>query len=192
MHLERPSVKRLALLLVTAVPVLAWALVRPVRVVLPEFAGVTCVSEPICVDDRSQLPRAQSLYSEAVLHVSRDVAEVEGAPRFIFCATQACADSFGLGARSAVTLGTAGSVVGPNAWQAFYVRHELIHYVQAKKLGVLALLLKPSWFVEGMAYGLSQDPRTPLAEPFEGYRSAFVAWYKATGKEKLWSEGAKL
>jgi hypothetical protein len=192
MRLKRPSVKRLALLLVTVVPALAWAVVRPVRVVLPELAGVTCISETICVDDRSQTERAQALYSEAVSFVNRDVSEVEGAPRVIFCATQACGDSFGLGARSAVTLGTVGTVVGPNAWKSYYVRHELIHYVQGKKLGVLSLLLKPSWFVEGMAYGLSQDPRSPLAEPFEGYRSTFIAWYKEVGKAQMWSAGAKL
>ncbi len=192
MSLKRPPIKRLALLLVTVVPALAWAVVKPVRVVWPEFAGVTCVSETICVDDPSQVQQAQALYSEAVAFVSRDVAAVEGAARVIFCATQACADGFGLGARSAVTVGTLGSVIGPKAWKPFYVRHELIHYVQGKTLGVIPLLMKPAWFVEGMAYGLSQDPRRPLAEPFESQRAKFIAWYKGVGKEQLWFEGHKL
>jgi hypothetical protein len=68
-------------------------------------------------------------------------------------------------------------VIGPRAWKPFYVRHELIHYSQAERLGTLSLLLKPQWFVEGMAYALSQDPRAPLAEPFESYRRSFLAWY---------------
>ncbi|MBX3656168.1 MAG: hypothetical protein KF686_18475 [Ramlibacter sp.] len=192
MRFERPPLKRLALLLVTVVPALAWALVKPVRVVLPELAGVTCVSATICVDDLSQVPRAQALYSEAVAYVSGNVAPVDGDPRVIFCSTQACANGFGLGARSAVTLGTLATVVGPHAWKPYYVRHELIHYVQGRALGVVPLLLKPSWFVEGMAYGLSQDPRSPLAEPFESDRAKFFAWFKGVGKEKLWAEGAKL
>jgi hypothetical protein len=109
-----------------------------------------------------------------------------------FCSSQACADYFGLGARSAVTLGTIGTVIGPRAWKAYYVRHELIHYLQARELGVPQLLLKPSWFVEGMAYGLSEDPRAPLAQPFETYRTEFFAWYKSVGKERLWIEGGRL
>jgi len=192
MRLERPSLKRLALVLVTVVPALAWAVVKPVRVVLPQLAGVVCISDTICLDDVSQARQAQALYAEAVSFVSRNVASVEGAPRVIFCATQACADGFGLGPRSAVTLGTLGTVIGPKAWKPFYVRHELIHYVQGRTLGVIPLLLKPSWFVEGMAYGLSLDPRTPLTEPFESDRSKFLSWYKGVGKEKLWLEGARL
>ena len=171
---------------------MAWAIVRPVRVVAPEFAGAVCISHSICLDDRTQTERAKLLYSEASDFVNRNVASVEGQPRLIFCSTQSCADSFGLGARSAVTLGTLGTVIGPRAWQPHYVRHELIHYVQGKRFGVIGLLLKPTWFVEGMAYGLSQDPRTPLAEPFESYRSKFLAWYGLVDKSQMWREGGKL
>ena len=191
-QLKRPSLKRLVLLLVTIVPVLAWAVVKPVRVVMPNLAGVSCVSQAICLDDLSRLQEAQTLYSEAVSYVGAHVGRVDGSPRVIYCATQACADAFGLGARSAVTLGTLGTVIGPRAWKPYYVRHELIHYVQARKLGVLPLLAKPSWFVEGMAYGMSEDPREKLAEPFEGYRNEFRVWHRAIGKDSLWEEAAKL
>ena len=64
--------------------------------------------------------------------------------------------------------------------------------LQAEKIGVLPLLLKPSWFVEGMPYSLSQDPRPALAEPFEGYRRSFINWYADVGKERLWAEAEKL
>lgn len=187
-----PSPKRLALVVFVLVPVVAWAVVKPVRVVAPEFAGAICINESICVDDPSQAERAKLLYSEAIAFVSTNVAAVEGQPQVIFCSAQSCADSFGLGARSAVTLGTLGTVIGPRAWQPHYVRHELIHYVQGKRFGVVGLLTKPSWFVEGMAYGLSQDPRTPLAEPFESYRSKFFAWYGSVDKSQMWLEGGKL
>ena len=183
---------RLAFLLVAVVPVLAWFVVKPVRVVLPELAGVQCVTRTICTDDPAQLARAQALYSEALDFVRSNVSVVSVQPRVVFCATQACADRFGLGARSAVTLGTWGTVIGPNAWKPFYVRHEMIHVAQAEHLGVLSLLRKPSWFVEGMAYGLSQDPRAPLAEPFEGYRRAFFTWYEGVGKDRLWGSAAQL
>jgi len=91
-----------------------------------------------------------------------------------------------------VTVGTIGSVIGPRAWKPYYVRHELIHYLQGQQLGVPQLLLKPSWYLEGMAYGLSEDPRAPLAQPFEAYRSEFFAWYRSVGRERLWVEGRRL
>jgi hypothetical protein len=182
----------LALLLFAIVPALAWAIVKPVRVLAPEWGGAVCTSETVCVDDPSKAAEAERLYAEALAFVSVKVSDVPGHPRVTFCSSQACAEHFGLGARSAVTVGTVGTVIGPRAWKAYYVRHELIHYLQARELGALQLLVKPSWFVEGMAYGLSEDPRTPLAQPFEGYRSEFLAWYRSVGKDKMWIEGGRL
>jgi hypothetical protein len=190
--LEHPPLKRLALVVIVVIPLLAWFIVKPVRVVLPKFAGVTCVSTLLCLDDPSRSEEARALVLEAMSFVGSEVAEVQGSPKFIFCASQECADRFGLGPRQAVTMGTYGTVIGPRAWTPSYVRHELIHYVQARKLGVLTLLTKPTWFVEGMAYALSGDPRDRLAEPFDGYRKRFFAWYRAVGKELLWREAEKL
>lgn len=192
MPFKRPPLRRLALVLGAIVPALAWAIVKPVRVVAPEWVGITCTSQSICVDDPSKASEAQALYAEAIAFVGTNVSAVPGQPRITFCSSQACAENFGLGVRSAVTLGTFGTVIGPRAWEPYYVRHELIHYLQGRQLGVLQLLVKPSWFVEGMAYGLSEDPRAPLAQPFEGYRSAFLSWYKSVGREKLWIEGGRL
>ena len=192
MPLKRPPLWRLALVLLAVVPALAWAVVKPVRILAPELNGVTCVRASVCLDDVAKTAEAESLYSDALNFVSERVARPDGPPRVIFCASQACAEHFGLGARSAITLGTAGTVIGPRAWKPFYVRHELIHHAQAERLGVLKLFGKPQWFIEGMAYGLSEDPRSPLVEPFEGYRREFFAWYKSVETEKLWAEAAKL
>ena len=126
------------------------------------------------------------LYSDGVAFVSRAISPLEGAPRVVFCSTQTCADRFGLGARSAVTVGTVGTVIGPHAWKPYYVRHELIHHLQGQRLGVMKRLLMPFWWVEGMAYALSEDPRSPLSQPWEGHRQQFDAWYATTGKSRLW------
>jgi hypothetical protein len=187
-----PSWKRTALLVFVVVPILAWFIVKPVRVIAPQAVGLTCPDESVCVDGLAQLPIARQLRTEALQFVSTEVADVPGSPKIIFCSTTACADSFGLGLRSAVTLGTFGTVIGPRAWKDYYVRHEMIHYLQARQLGVASLLLKPSWFIEGMAYGLSQDPRHPLKEPFEGYRARFLSWYAGIDRTKMWDEGGKL
>lgn len=71
-------------------------------------------------------------------------------------------------------------------WTSFYVAHELIHYRQAESLGNLAVATKPEWLIEGMAYALSGDPRHPLGEPFEQWRSRFEAWHAGLGARGLW------
>ena len=49
MPLKKLSLKRLALLLFAIVPALAWAIVKPVRVLAPEWGGVTCTTSTVCV-----------------------------------------------------------------------------------------------------------------------------------------------
>jgi hypothetical protein len=74
-----------------------------------------------------------------------------------------------------------------------FVRHEMIHHLQKERLGLLkSWLVTPQWFTEGMAYALSNDPRPTLAEPWQGYRSRFEAWYRLIGKERLWDEASGL
>lgn len=190
MRFQRPPLHRLAILVLLVAPALAWALVKPVRVVAPALADVAC-SGQVCVDDRARTDEAARLLADAQADVERKVGAFEQPPKVIFCATQACADYFGLGKRSAVTVGTTGTVIGPRAWKPYYVRHELLHRAQGEHIGVVPLLFKPGWIVEGMAYGLSEDPRMPLAEPFESQRREFMAWYARIDPTRLWSELAQ-
>lgn len=192
MRLSPPSLKIRLLVMLVLVPVVAWFAVRPVRVIAPELSGVSCLSAAVCVDDTARFEEAVRLHAEGMDFVSAKVNAIHGVPKMVFCATQACADAFGLGRRSAVTLGTFGTVVGPLAWKPFYVRHELIHYLQAERLGTLYLLLKPQWFVEGMAYALSEDPRSPLGEPFESHRRKFLLWLPTIGSRTLWQAAGDL
>jgi hypothetical protein len=192
MRLTVPSPKRLVLVILFIVPLAAWMIVKPIRVVAPHLLGITCPSASVCVDDVARFQSASRLYSEALTFVAHTIGPIDGHPKVIFCSTEACSRSFGLGKRSAVTIGRFGTVISPRAWKPYYVRHEMIHYLQGERLGVLRLLFMPSWFVEGMAYSLSQDPRKPLAEPFEGYRRTFLAWYALIDKKSVWSEALKL
>ncbi|MDH5729430.1 MAG: hypothetical protein OEZ58_10595 [Gammaproteobacteria bacterium] len=114
-------------------------------------------------------------------------------PRMIFCASDDCNRTFGLGKKAAYALGKFGIVVSKRAWKPFYIRHEIIHHLQYETLGTFkVLLLTPAWFTEGMAYDLSEDPRTPLSEPFETARTEFKAWYSVQSKDSLWLAAAKL
>lgn len=177
---------RLALLMLVVTPAAAWMLVKPVRVLAPQWIGIECPSATVCVEDKSEWARVTTLHTEALAFVNQTVGTLQTPPKVVFCSTERCAESFGLGARSAVTVGTWGTVIGPRAWKPYYVRHEMIHVLQAERLGVLGLLRKPAWFKEGMAYGLSEDPREPLNEPFETQRHAFRQWYQSIDPAALW------
>lgn len=192
MKSPRASLRRLTFLVLVVAPLAAWVLVKPVRVLAPSLVGLHCDHGPVCTDDPRQWPAAHALYTDGMAFVSAHLAPVDGAPRAVFCATQACADRFGLGARAAVTVGAWGTVYAPRAWQGHFVRHELIHVLQAQRLGLARRLLLPTWFVEGMAYALSEDPRHPLAEPWEAHRTRFNTWFRGIKADRLWQAARTL
>lgn len=188
--MKLPSFKRLTVLLLAIVPLTAWFLVKPVRVVAPGLVGISCPQKNVCVDDIAKYQEAAALHKEGTAFVADKLTPLRSSTKVIFCSTTTCAETFGLGARSAVTVALFGTVIGPRAWKGYYVRHEMIHVLQGEQIGVIPLLLKPSWFVEGMAYALSEDPRETLAEPFETDRKFFRSWYQTIGKDSVW-EAAK-
>lgn len=185
--------KRLLIIALLCSPAAAWAICKPIRVLAPQWvAGVSCVSERICIDDVSRYQEASELYQSARRFVARALGPFQDNPRVVFCTTDACFQSFGFNKAAASTVGKSGIVLSPRGWTAYYVRHEMIHHLQAERLGVLARWLGPEWFIEGMAYALSEDPRRPLADPWQGHRSKFEQWYRKVGKERLWDEARKL
>ena len=110
----------------------------------------------------------------------------------MFCASEGCYQSFGFKNASAESIGRFCIVVSPRAWKPYYIRHEMIHRLQAQQLGLFTMWREPQWFIEGIAYSLSEDPRPMIAEPFQQYRSQFETWYREVGKERLWAEARKL
>jgi hypothetical protein len=174
-----------AVLALHLLPVAAWAAFKPVRVLAPELLGLHCSAQAVCVDDLSRLAEATSLKDEAVTFVNRHVARIQSTPRMVFCSTSECSSAYGFTSQGAYNVGTYGVVVSPRGWHPYFVRHELIH--QNERLGSLnAWLFKPNWFLEGLAYSLSEDPRRPLPEPLEGWRTRFEGWYQAVGMASLW------
>ena len=163
----------LAALLIFSVSV--FALYKPVRILLPEIFGISCESN-VCVDDSSQRGYALSLLDAAKQRLEAQHDLSIGGPKIIFCSAAKCQDTFGLGKKAGFTLGAHGIVIAPRGWKEYYVAHELIHYWQAENFGSLVLLTGEPWLIEGMAYALSNDPRTELHEPFESYRNRFNRW----------------
>jgi len=184
--------KRAIFLVALVLPLAAWAFVKPVRVLAPGLEGLTCEGL-VCVDDPARRAEATTLYREGVQFVQTSVGAMQSTPRALFCSTRACSEKLGLNRRNAYTVGTFAFVIGDRGWQPYYVRHELIHHLQNERLGsVRNSFFEPVWFREGMAYSLSEDPRRPLPEPLQEYRSRFEDWFKQIGLARIWVEAEKL
>lgn len=171
-----------------------WVFYKPIRALAPQLVGLTCsrcaARGTICVDDTALATEAAALYDLALQFVNSTIGSIEHPPRVIFCSTDSCYHAFGLDKPTAHTT-PFGIIVSPRGWLPHYVRHEMIHHLQSERLGFWSLgpvqrWRSPAWFVEGMAYALSEDPRPELVEPYQGYRLRFQAWYQAVGKERLW------
>ena len=177
----------------SALPLLTWAAFKPIRVLAPQLAGVQCQEANLCIDDLTKLEQAVVLRDESVRFVESRVGKVRKVPRFIFCSSAECAKSFGFTNNAAYHVGTLGIVIGPRGWHSHFARHELIHHLQMENIGSLhALLFTPTWFIEGMAYSLSEDPRKPLPQPLEGWRAQFERWYPTVPSQELWATARAL
>src|SRR5258706_1868892 len=184
--------RKLIVVVVLALPLAAWGLVKPVRVLAPQLEGLTC-DHGVCVDDPARRAEAAALYRDALQYVQASLGTMEAQPRAVFCSTAECSRKFGFKRQNAYTFGTVAIVIGDRGWRPYFVRHELIHYVQNERLGGLRMwLLNPIWFREGMAYSLSGDPRHPLPQPLEGYPAEFAPRYQKIGPSKLWQEASEL
>ena len=192
MRLKARHFKLLAALALILAPIAFWALFKPVRLLVPGLAGVTCQDSRVCTDAPERAGEAAALVEEAVMFVRQVAGNVESRPRAVFCSSDRCAAFFGLGRSSAKTTGPFGTVYGPHAWKDYYVRHELLHHLQNERLGMYRFHRGPEWFIEGMAYALSGDPRAILSEPFQSYRHQFNVWYGNVDRNRLWQEAAKL
>ena len=187
-------IARVLIITLLFAPIASWGLYKPIRVLAPEWSSdVTCVSELLCLDDPSRHPEAKLLYRQALEFVNRNVGQIDIPPRAIFCSTQACYRAFGFEHSAATTVGTSGIVVSPRGWKPYYLRHELIHHLQAERLGLIDYVGTPEWFREGMAYALSEDPRKELDGPAGQQRKEFLAWYKTLPEpDAVWQAASRL
>lgn len=159
------------------------SLFKPARVVIPQVTGMTCVSDVLCLDDPAFAPEASALRTAAMAHVITRLGPFETPPRVLFCRHEGCFSRFGDPRIAAQNVGRFGMVINTTGWSRHIVAHEMIHQRQAEVLGTIAVAhTLPRWFVEGMAYSLSDDPRQMLPMPqLDIYRARFDDWAQAGG-----------
>ncbi|MGD8784334.1 MAG: hypothetical protein PVG75_07840 [Thioalkalispiraceae bacterium] len=155
------------------IPVAIFIFVKPIKIFIPEIAGVVCVKEWLCIDDVNKLENAAFLYESALKDIESKLTPFKEKPKVIFCSTESCFTAFGFKKAAAQSVASFGVVVAPRGWQMHYLKHELIHQWQSDKFGSISVWMAPKWLTEGMAYALSDDPRESLSEPFQGYREKY-------------------
>jgi len=168
----------LSLFLALVIPLSAFTLYKPIRVITPKLFGVECAEEFICLDDVSKLNEARLLYDKAKNLVQSEFHVSGISPKVIFCSTRECSKAFGLDRASAFNVGTFGIIISERGWKAHLVSHEFIHYWQSIVVGNIKTLWIEDWLSEGMSYSLSNDPRKILSEPFQTYRKKYENWCK--------------
>ena len=177
--------------LLAAAPV-TWAAFKPIRVMAPEWVGMTCDGR-VCVEEPARMAAAKTVYADALAFVDHRVGVIQAPPRMAFCSTLACSRRFGFTSQGAYTVGTSGIAISHRGWAPYFARHELIHHLQNERLGTIrAGFFKPAWWREGMAYSLSEDPRRPLPPSLERQRAAYETWEKALRGRDVWQAAATL
>lgn len=185
------ALKVAALVLLIASPALAWATLKPVRILAPGLNGVTC-SGRVCVEDPSQLARAQELQRAGVEAVGRKLVALREVPLTVFCSTRQCYRSFGGGLERGATLFDWGVILPPESWVAHIVEHEYIHMLQAERLGVLGRQRTPDWFKEGMPFLISEPPEHDLPDYARPLASEYQAWEQQVGRHNVWQAAESL
>ena len=183
---------KLLLVLLVSFPLTCWAFIKPIRVLKPEWNGLTCVTNDICVEDISSTGLARDLYEEAFNFAIQKIGTIEKHPKVCFCLTDNCFRSFGFHSPAkAKAIGTFGIIVGPDGWRNYILRHEFIHHIQAEQLGIIQQWTMDDWLKEGMAYSMSEDPRK-LTDFRRKHIEKFESWYSSISQKEFWAEAKRL
>ncbi|MEH6830605.1 MAG: hypothetical protein V7661_07150 [Sulfitobacter sp.] len=158
------------------------AVSQATRLMVPQTSGLSCFPNGVCVEDPARIDEATALRDDALSFVQGKMGRLNAAPRLLFCTTKACSAKFGnpdVGA--SYFWGTNRLVISDTGWVKFVVRHEMIHHWQAEKFGAVEGAKDlPRWYIEGMAYVFSNDPRPTIPNAAaDRQRAQFRAWQAA-------------
>ena len=168
-----------------ALPLSALTLYKQSRVTVPEWFGVTCIDNYLCLEDITKKDQAKELYEHALRLTEQRFSKLRTPPKAVFCSSIECSERFGLKKSRAFNVGTLGIIISSRGWKKYAVTHEFIHYWQSQTIGNIKMLNREYWITEGMAYSMSEDTREKLVEPFESYKIKFNNWFQSHSSESI-------
>jgi hypothetical protein len=100
--------------------------------------GLTCSDQGVCVDGQKLLPQATVLKQDTVASIGKNVGTLASVLLILNCSSAICEKSLGFTNQGGYMVDSFGIVAGPREWSPHFVRHELIHYLQATRCGSLS------------------------------------------------------
>jgi len=148
--------------------------VRSTKLFAPSWFGFSEINEGVYVNDQmspSQRQEFLKTLSVAKGRVSAFFGNIEQSPKVFACSTEECFISHGgVGVQKGKAYGKSMLLLSPRGLDAVIASHELTHIELHGRIGAFrSWRAIPSWFDEGLAVLVSEDPR--YAED---------AWLKAT------------
>lgn len=126
------------------------------------LSGLDTVSADVQVEHGSspqQRSQVQHLRDDAHTRLAAAVGTVQAHPIHVFCFTDGCYQRFGGGTPRAKSFGDHYTLIGPAGLTTGYVAHEWWHAELYRRLSWRQLRGVPTWFDEGVAVWVSDDPR---------------------------------
>ena len=126
------------------------------------LTGLEALSDDVRVEAAAGAEqRAQSLRlrDDAYARLNAAMGSVQSRPVHVFCFSDACYQGFGGGSPRAKSFGHYRTLIGPHGMTAAYMAHEWWHTELYSRLGFWSWRRVPTWFDEGAAVWISDDPR---------------------------------
>jgi len=106
-----------------------------------------------------QRQRVLELVAESEQRLSHYYGTVTSAPKLFFCSTEMCFKSFGGSTNRAKSFGDYGSLFSPRGISVPIMSHEWSHVELYSRIGSVWVMWRvPSWFDEGLAVAVSEEP----------------------------------
>ena len=137
--------------------------VRSTKLLVPSWFGFSEISEGVYVDDQMSPAQRQEFLKTLSLskeRVSAFFGSIEASSKVFACSTEECFVSHGGVTAKGKAYGDSMLLLSPRGLDAVIASHELTHIELHGRVGAFrSWRAIPSWFDEGLAVLVSEDPR---------------------------------
>jgi hypothetical protein len=137
--------------------------VRNFTLLVPSWSGFEKIADHVWVDNQMPPPQREEfidILNSARQRARHFIGDLQGNANIFACSTEACYRDAGGGSSKGIALGDAALLLSPRGLDVVILCHELVHIELHHRIGVLrSANTIPSWFDEGLAVLISEDPR---------------------------------